>query len=64
MVDRKKAEGLVAAFERAVTDFGDLGTIPEFSDDREEQRAITVLRSSIRANYTRARNRLLKELTE
>lgn len=57
-----RQEKLIDQFERAVEEQAFLGTIPVYSHDREEQQAIDATRKHIKANYTRARNRLLKEL--
>lgn len=61
-MDRARAALLLAQFERAVIDHGDLGTIPLFSPDAQEQRHINATRRNIKAQYTKARNRLLKAL--
>lgn len=53
----------VDAFERAVEDKAFEGTIPVFSDDREEQQALDAAHKRIQTNYTRARNRLLALLS-
>ena len=55
-------ERLVDAFENAVIGMEGLGAIPVFSDDPDEMRAVTAERRRIKANYTRAKNRLLEAL--
>jgi hypothetical protein len=57
-----KAEKLVAQFEAAVGGYTEIGAIPMYSGDREEQAAIDRERRRIKAAYTRTRNRLLKAL--
>ena len=57
-----KPEALVDAFEKAVEEFAFIGTIPGYSEDMEEQRAMDAERATLRRNRTRARNQLLKAL--
>jgi hypothetical protein len=57
-----KAEKLIAQFEVAASDHDNLGAIPTYSGDPEEQRLIDRERKRIKGNYTRARNRLLRAL--
>ena len=57
-----KAERLVAQFEAAVVDHAFIGTIPEFSDDPEEQMLIDRERRRLTTNLTKTRNRLIKAL--
>lgn len=61
LVTRAVAERLLDRFESAVIDHEDLGSIPVFADDPDEQRAIDRERRIRKSNYTRTRNRILKE---
>lgn len=57
-----KAERLVAQFEAAVAEHEELGAIPMFSDNADEQKRIDAERRRIKTAYTSTRNRLLKAL--
>ena len=61
---RAKAESLIYRFAVATTDMAFIGTIPMFSDDPDEQRAINAERRRIERNLTRTRNALLNALTK
>ena len=65
---RRSAEGraktLIYRLEVAATEMAFIGTIPVFSDDPDEQRAINAERRRLNTNLTRARNALLRALTE
>lgn len=50
----------IDAFKAAVEELAFLGTIPEYSDDKEEMAAITQARARIKRNYTRSHNALLR----
>lgn len=60
----RRAERLVKAFEEATYEIAFIGTIPLFSDDPDEQRAIDRERRRLRTNFTRTRNALLNALTK
>lgn len=53
-----KAKRAIRAFEEAVRDYADLGTIPLYCDDPEEQRSADSMRLAIEHNYVKARAKL------
>jgi hypothetical protein len=57
-----KADRMIRQFEHAVIEHADLGTIPLWSDEADEQKRINRERERIMGNYMRARIRLLKAL--
>lgn len=52
----------VHLFERAVLRYDELGAIPKFSDDPEEQYLIDKTRAAIKRQYTRARSTLFRKI--
>ena len=58
----KRHVALIQQFERAVEEHAFIGTIPLYFEDAEEQRRADAERRRIKANLTRTRNNLLKEL--
>lgn len=57
-----KAERLIAQFEAAADDYANLGSIPVYGQDREEQEVLDRERTRIKTAYTKTRNRLLKAM--
>lgn len=56
---REKFLQALEVFEKAHAEFLDLGSIPEFSDDPEEQELIDAERARIKRAYKFRRNRLI-----
>ena len=64
MTHRDKFIEALERYTVAVSDYNDLGSIPVFGQDAEEQAAIDAARKRIKTAFTRTRNHLIKLGTE
>ena len=64
MTRRKKFIEALDRYTSAISDYNDLGSIPIFGQDAEEQAAIDAARKRIKTAFTKTRNHVIKLGTE